>query len=174
MALNKPMRIDPFARPILHWENTFGFPLFQRLSHELDALFEGFGMERPVYENTRTAWAPTLEMFTKNNELFVKLDVPGIKKEEITIELTDGTLIVRGERKSEKEEKEHNLYTTERTYGSFYRTVVLPEGAKFELAKATLRDGVLEITMPLAKVEEKTRKLDIVEPTPGPVNVKAA
>jgi HSP20 family protein len=100
--------------------------------------------------------------------------MPGIKKDEITIELTDSALIVRGERKSEKEEKKDNVYTTERTYGSFYRAVTLPEGAEFDLAKATLRDGVLEIAMPLAKVEEKTRTLEIVEPAPEPVKAKAA
>jgi HSP20 family protein len=174
MALNKPMRVDPFVKPTLHWENTFGFPLFQRLSHELDTMFDRFGMERPFYENTPAAWTPVLEMYTKNNELFVRLDMPGVTKDEIAVELTDTTLVIHGERKAEKEEKKEGFYTTERTYGSFYRTVTLPEGAKYDLAKAVLHDGVLEITMPLAKVEEKRKKLEIGEPAPTTVNVKAA
>ena len=170
----KPIKYDPLGKPVVHWENTFGFPLFERLSHELDTMFGRFGMERPFFGNVPTTWVPPLEMFTRNNELFMKFEVPGIKKDEITVEVTDSTLVIRGERKVEKEEKKEGFYTTERTYGSFYRTVPLPEGAKFDLAKATLHDGVLEIMMPMAKVEEKTKKLEIVEPAPAKVAVKAA
>jgi HSP20 family protein len=112
-------------------------------------------------------------MLTKNNELIVRADVPGLKKEDITIEVTEDALILKGERKHEKEEKREGFYRTERVYGSFYRTLPLPEGVKTENAKAVVHDGVLEITLPIATVEAKTKKLEITEPTAAKT-VKAA
>jgi HSP20 family protein len=70
-------------------------------------------------------------------------------------------LVVHGERKQEKEEKKEGFFRTERTYGGFYRSLPLPEGVNPELAKATMHNGVLEITMPKVKVPEKARKLEI-------------
>lgn len=172
MAINKPVKFDPVA--IAPWERPFyGFPLFNRLSREFDEMFNRFGLEKP-FENVPALWTPPIEMFTKENVLSVKLDVPGMKKEDITIEVTDEHLVVRGERKHEVEEKKEGYFRTERTYGSFYRAVPLPEGVKLELAKATMHDGVLEISMPITKVDEKTHKLEITEPTPVTTTTKAA
>ena len=165
MATNTPVKAEPTA--VTPWERPFfTFPLFHRLSREFDEMFNRFGLEKPFLENTPTMWTPTLEMLTKDNALLVKVDVPGMKKENITLEVTEDHLIVRGERKHEEEEKTEGFFRTERTYGSFYRAVPLPEGVKPELAKAAMHDGVLEISMPMAKVEGKTRKLEITEPTP--------
>jgi HSP20 family protein len=155
------------------FENGFGFPLFQRLSRELDDLFNTFGMERHFKGPVSTMWTPEVEMFTKNNELVVRADVPGLKKEDITIELTEDAIMLKGERKQEKEEKREGFYQTERVYGSFYRALPLPEGAKIENAKAVFRDGVLEITVPMERVDSKARKLEISE-TPEAKTVKAA
>lgn len=165
MATSTPTKVEKPGSLAL-WEGSVGFPLFHRLSRELDAMFDRFGMERPMFETMPTMWTPEVEMFTKGNELFVKVDVPGMKKEEITVEFIEENLVVRGERSHQKEEKHEGFFKTERTYGTFYRSVALPEGVKPELAKATMHDGVLEITMPLAKVEEKARRLEIKEPEP--------
>jgi HSP20 family protein len=174
MTTNTPTRVEKATvKPATPWEGSFGFPLFHRLSHELDAMFERFGMERPVFEELPRMWTPDVEVSTRNNELLVKVDVPGMKKEEMTIEVIENALVVRGERKQEKEEKKEGFFRTERTYGSFYRTLPLPEGVNPELAKATMHDGVLEVRMPMAKVEEKVRKLEITTPEPV-VSGKAA
>jgi HSP20 family protein len=174
MATNKPVKVEAtLPKALVPWENTFGFPLFHRLSHELDTMFDRFGFERPVFENMSAMWTPEMEIITSENELLVKIDVPGMKKEEITLEVTEDHLVLRGERKHETEEKTEGFFKTERTYGSFYRSVPLPEGVKSELAKATMHDGVLEISMPMTKVEEKSRKLEIAEPAP-PKATKAA
>ena len=174
MSSNKPMRVETGpVKPMVPWEGTVGFPMFHRLSRELDAMFDRFGFDRPVFEHTPTMWNPQLEVVTKDNEFLVKVDLPGMKKEEVTVEVTEDHLVLRGERKHEKEEKKEGFFRTERTYGSFYRALPLPEGVKSELAKATMHDGVLEIAMPMTKVEEKTRKLEIAEPAPPKVT-KAA
>lgn len=162
MATNKPVKVE--STPMMAWERSFGFPLLNRLSREFDAMFDRFGFEKPMFENAPSMWTPQLEITTGPDVLSVKVDVPGMKKEDVTIEVMEDHLILKGERKQEKEEKKEGYFRTERTYGSFYRTVPLPEGVKPELAKATMHDGVLEITMPMTKVEAKTRKLEITEP----------
>lgn len=174
MFTNKLAKTESaLARPFSVFEGSFGFPLFQRLSRELDEMFNTFGLERTFTEPLKTGWAPEIEMFTKGNEFIVRADVPGLKKEDITVEMTEDSLVIHGERKQEKEEKGEGFYRTERTYGSFYRAVPLPAGVKIENAKATVHDGVLEITMPAPKEETKTRKLEITEPVPAKT-VKAA
>lgn len=87
--------------------------------------------------------------------------MPGMKKDEVTVEIADDQLVLRGERKQEKEQKKDRFFKTERTYGSFFRMVPLLEGVKSEGAKAVMHDGVLEITVPMVKVEEKHRTLAV-------------
>ena len=110
---------------------------------------------------------PDIEVFERGNELVVKADVPGLKREEITVEIADQTLTIRGERTREKEEKDGEVFRSERTYGSFSRSVTLPEGAKIDLANATVKDGVLEVKMPMARIETKTRRLEIKDGATG-------
>jgi HSP20 family protein len=174
MYTNKLVKTAPvLPKPFSVFEDSFGFPLFQRLSRELDVMFNTFGIERSLTEPATTAWTPEVEMLMKNNELIVRADVPGLKKEDITIELTEDALILKGERRHEKEEKHEGFYRAERVYGSFYRTLALPEGVKIDQAKAVVHDGVLEITVPVAKVEAQTKKLEITE-APPVKTVKAA
>jgi HSP20 family protein len=93
-----------------------------------------------------------------------KIDLPGMKKEDVKVEVTDGQLAISGERKHEAEEKREEFYRCEREYGSFYRSVPLPEGAKVDDVKATFTDGVLEVSVPLpARPETKPRKVEIQE-----------
>ena len=78
-----------------------------------------------------------------------KVDLPGMNKEDVKVEVTDGHLAISGERKRETEEKTEKVYRSEREYGSFYRAVPLPDGAKLEDVKATFADGVLEVSVPM-------------------------
>jgi HSP20 family protein len=92
-----------------------------------------------------------------------RADLPGLKKEDVKVEVSDGHLAISGERKRESEEKKQ-FYRCEREYGSFYRAVPLPEGVKVEDVKATFADGVLEVSVPLpAKAEAKARTIEIQE-----------
>ena len=103
-------------------------------------------------------------MFERDNRLITKIDLPGMKKEDVKVEVTDGYLAISGERKTETEEKKENVYRREREYGSFHRAVPLPEGVKLEDVNATFSDGVLEVSVPLpAKPEAKVRKVEIHE-----------
>jgi HSP20 family protein len=99
----------------------------------------------------------------KNGEFTVRVDLPGLKKDDVKVELTDNLLTVSGERQEEKEEKREGYYRSERSYGSFYRQIPLPEGSKTDTAKAEFTDGVLQITMQAPEREPKARRLEIKE-----------
>ena len=167
MSSNKPMKVEHTTpKTMAPWERAFGFPMLARLSDEFDSMFGRVGLDRPMFEPMPSMWNPEMEIITKAHELLVKVDMPGIKKDEVTVEIADDHLVLRGERKQEKEEKKDGFFKTERTYGSFFRMVPLPEGVKSEGAKAIMHDGVLEITVPMVQVEEKRRTLAITEPAP--------
>ena len=148
------------------------FGLLRQMTSEFDRVFdEPFWPSfrwpfRGLMAPPRTAaWSPGIDVFEKDNRLVTKIDLPGMKKEDVKVEVADGFLVISGERKSEAEEKKENYYHCEREYGSFYRTVPLPENVTLEDVKATFSDGVLEVSIPLPpKAERKPRAIEIQEP----------
>jgi HSP20 family protein len=157
-------RYDPFGG----WSAS-PFRALQRFADEVDRMFDDVGVGRrsgswPAFggQTSSLAWAPEVDIFQKNNELMIRVDLPGLKKDEVTVEVTDEALAIHGERRRESEEDREGFYRTERSYGSFYRVIPLPDGAITEEAKASFRDGVLEITMP-APPKSKGRRLEIAE-----------
>ena len=97
---------------------------------------------------TPTRWAPTVDVYEKDNTVTVKAELPGVKKEDIDVTLEQGDLVIRGERKAESEVKEDNYYRMERSYGTFYRRIPLPFEVKAEQSTAQYKDGVLEVRVP--------------------------
>jgi HSP20 family protein len=108
-------------------------------------------------------WAPDIDVYQKNDQLIIKADVPGLTKDDVSVDITDDAVTIQGERKAEREEEREGFYRTERSYGNFCRVIPLPEGAITEQAKANFRDGVLEITMPAPPAATKSRRLEIAE-----------
>jgi HSP20 family protein len=144
------------------------FTALQRFADDVDRMFEGFGMGRglsPWRANERGGplWAPAIDVVQKDDQLVIKADVPGMKKDDLSIEVTDDAITIQGERKSDREEERGGVYRRERRYGSFCRVIPLPEGAITEQAKASFRDGVLELTVPVPPSTTKGRKLEITE-----------
>jgi len=145
------------------------FAVLRQMTSELDHVFERpfeTAFRWPSLPATAAErWAPQIDVFERDNRLVTRVDLPGLKKEDVKVEVTDGHLAISGERKSEREEEKDNVYRCERSSGSFYRAVPLPEGAKLEDVKATFADGVLEVSVPLpAKAEAKPRTVKIEEP----------
>jgi HSP20 family protein len=147
--------------------NRDPFAMIRQMRSEFNRMFEDpfrTTFRWPSFEFEDTGWTPKIEVYEKNNRLVTKVELPGMKKEEVKVEVTDGHLAIYGERKREFEEKKENVFRSEREYGTFYRAVPLPEGVKFEEVKATFADGVLEVSVPIpAKVEPKTCKVEIEE-----------
>jgi HSP20 family protein len=143
------------------------FTLMRRLSDEMERMFEGSWGPRLLprlwrgLEAGEGRWTPDVEVFERKGELVVRADLPGLTKDDITVEIADNELVIQGERKEEKEQKEKDYYACERSYGAFYRSIPLPEGAKADQAKAAFKEGMLEITMPAKLPEKHGRRLEI-------------
>ena len=140
--------------------NWTGFGRLTDLRDEIDRLFEA-----PLAELTRTShllsgWTPALDMYEDRDSVFVRLELPGMKKEEIEISLHDGSLSISGERKSEEQFKEAEVYRAERFFGRFQRTVALPAPVAADKVKAQYKDGILTVTLPKAE-EAKPKHIDV-------------
>ena len=125
---------------------------------------QGFRWPRPLVGRGE-AWLPDVEMLQRNNELVIRADLPGLTKEDVKVEITENAVTIQGERRREHEEEKGGVYRSERSYGSFSRVIALPEGAITDQAKASFKDGVLEITMPAPPdTVTRGRKLEVTEP----------
>jgi HSP20 family protein len=143
------------------------FAFMRRFSEEMDRLFGDFGFGgaqtiTPGLRSERFDWSPQTEVFKRGNELVVRADLPGMAKEDISVDLEEDQIVIRGERQTETENRADGSFYTERSYGSFYRSIPLPDKIDGEQAEANFRDGVLEITLPLPKETERgKRRLEI-------------
>jgi HSP20 family protein len=100
-------------------------------------------------------WTPAIDVVRDNGNLVLRADVPGIKPEEVKIEVEDDILTVSGEHEERKEEKDKSFLRRERRYGSFRRSMALPPGVEAKKIKAKTHDGVVEVTIPLPKEARK-------------------
>lgn len=99
-------------------------------------------------------WNPAVDVYENDNAIVVKAELPGVEKDQISIDVEAGVLTLKGERKSDHETKEDNYYRRERTYGSFQRAFTLPEGVDPDAIKAEYKDGVLKIEVPKSETEK--------------------
>ena len=162
------------------------FTFMRRFSEEMDRLFEDFGFGRgwlaPGFEGgldrLRTlggaSWAPQVEVIEKDNQLIVRADLPGMSKDDVQVDIDDNSLVIRGERKTEREENEEGYYRSERSYGSFYRQIPLPGGVNTENATAEFRNGVLEVLLPTTnRAREERRQIEVMGETQEQPRAKA-
>lgn len=147
------------------------FSMMRRMQEDMDRLFGSFGVGRgwmaPFGEREPGDWAPAIDAFQRGNEFVVRADVPGLSKDDVSVEIGDDALTIRGERKYDHEEEREGYYRSERSYGSFSRVVPLPEGAVAESATAAFKDGVLEIVVQAPSHEvRRGRRIEISEGKP--------
>jgi HSP20 family protein len=135
---------------------------FQELRKEIDRLFNEF-FNRPVLPEKFEwfEWTPAVDVSETEDSIVVKADLPGVKPEEIEINLSDNILTIRGEKKREEEEKKENFYRVERYYGSFMRAIQLPTEVDVEKVKATYKDGVLKVVLPKKVEPKKSIKVEV-------------
>jgi HSP20 family protein len=106
-------------------------------------------------------WSPAIEVKEKEGKLLVTAELPGLKKDEVKVHIDGDTLVVEGERKQEKEEKREGYYHSERSYGKFYRSILLPEGAKTDQAAAQFNNGVLEVSVPIPEPKAARKEIPV-------------
>lgn len=145
---------------LIRWDP---FQEMSALQERMNRLFSDVRAQAPVRgeEIVQGAWIPAVDIFETNEAIVLKAELPGITAQDISVEVKDNTLTLKGEKKFEKEVKEENYHRVERSYGSFQRAFTLPGTIHQEKVKAKFKDGILEITLP--KVEEDKPKQVKVE-----------
>lgn len=132
------------------------FAMMREFAGEMDRLMHGDGGGTDTQ-----VWAPAVDVERIDGSLAIAAELPGVKKDELKVEVTDDTLTIRGERKQEHREDQGGYHLWERHYGRFYRAIPLPDGAKSDQVKAELKDGILKVSVPVPEVAKKTRQVPI-------------
>jgi HSP20 family protein len=156
--------------PALRGARQFYSPLTQ-LHNDLDRMFDSVlhGFDLPSVSMSRTrdqenaVLRPNIDVASTDKEYIITVEVPGVDEKDVKLELTgDGTLIIQGEKKHEQTHKDKNLHRVERSYGSFQRTLSLPEDASQENIQAAFKNGVLTVTVPRQAVTQTpTKRIEI-------------
>jgi Molecular chaperone (small heat shock protein) len=131
------------------------------LPDELGRLFWGLNRFEPeVNSESPLSWTPAVDVAEDEEAMHIRADLPGLKREQVKINVRDGVLTLSGEKKFEEEKKTDNYYRLERSYGSFARSFTLPNTVDVEKIRASMKDGVLELTVP-KKPEAKAREIKV-------------
>jgi len=139
---------------------------FYDVQGEVDRLFNEMvgspSRRRGRQEGQQLAqWAPAMDVLTKDGNLLIRAELPGIKLEDVDITLQNGVLTISGEHKADQEEERGGYHVRERRYGSFRRSMTLPEGTDESKIHARFEDGVLEVTVEGAAVEQAPKRIEI-------------
>lgn len=152
------------------------FSMMRRISEDMDRLFESFGFGRSLFSNdfgqdalagfgggegTPSLWAPHVAVYERDGKFIVSADLPGVRKEDVNVEITQDALTIQGHRTQEKTSSAEGFYHSEQRYGGFYRRIPLPETVDSETASASFRDGVLHIQMNAPQLRLHGRTLQI-------------
>lgn len=144
---------------LTRWEPLRELSRLERRMRRLMGEFP-FGEEENEEGTLLTHWRPALDLVESDGQIKVHAELPGLTEDDVEITVEDGRLILRGEKKMEKEEEKENVRWRERRYGSFYRSMRLPSSVDVEKVEATMHDGVLDVTLP--KLEEaKGKRIEI-------------
>jgi len=155
--------------PSLFGSRGSPFDMFRRLDEDMDRLFHqiwggGRSLMRGRGTESQSMWMPQVEVCEQEGKLHVYADLPGMKKEDVKLSLEGDQLVLQGERQSSREEGEQGggFYHSERSYGSFYRSIPLPDGVDPQTVQANFKDGVLDVTFEApSKPQQQTRQIEI-------------
>lgn len=133
---------------------------FISLQREIDRLFDDFTRGFPAFGNGKTEMLPSMDVTETDKEIEITAELPGLEEKDVQINVADNLLTIRGEKNAEKEEKDKNYRLIERSYGSFERTLQLPDGVDADAIKATIAKGVLKVTVPKS-APAQVKKIDV-------------
>lgn len=148
--------LEPFPSRFFGLSPFSPFTLVRQFNEQMEQFMRGNGSQ-----NASMDWVPSVDVHRSNGSLVVSAELPGLKKEDVKVEVTDELITIEGERKHEEKIDREGYHRCERSYGHFYRAIPLPEGAKADQAKAELKEGVLKVTLPVAATEKKTKQIPI-------------
>lgn len=138
----------------------------RQFMEDVDDLFSQFGLAPAMGSGMQGAgqglqniWMPEIDVFQRGNDLVIRADLPGVKRNDIDVELEDGNLIIQGQRQQESEnDEEQGYYQSERSFGSFFRSIPLPEGVNPDQVQASFDNGVLEVDVPMPQQQQNRGK----------------
>lgn len=132
------------------------------IREELDRLFNALATGRTTREGRETLWLPAVDVEETDDAIIVRAEIPGMDKDQIKVTITDDSVVISGERKEERKEESKDFHHREIYYGKFYRAVRLPVDVDREKARASYRQGILEIFLPKSeKVKPKTIEVEV-------------
>jgi HSP20 family protein len=131
----------------------------------LDEMMSGSALRSGGQQGAVTEWAPAIDAVTKEGDLVIRAELPGVKHEDVDISLHDNVLTISGERRAEQAEERGGYHIRERRYGSFRRSLALPEGIDESRISARYEDGVLEVTVQGAAVPREPKRIQIQRPS---------
>jgi HSP20 family protein len=134
------------------------FKEFQNLQRSMEVMNRLFNAVEKRTEGPTVDFVPAVNTREADDAYYIEVDLPGVKKEDISIDVDDNVLTISGERKVEEERKEEEFYRVESFYGTFERSFTLPEDVDADKIEAEAKDGVLTVKIPKAQVVEKTPK----------------
>lgn len=150
---------------LLRWQrpelsNWPGFGRLSTLRDEIDRLFDWPLTEFAGTSGLLSGWTPALDLHEDKDNFVVKVEVPGMKREDIEVTLHEGALSISGERKSDEKFEDAQVYRSERFVGRFQRTINLPASVAADKIKAQYKDGVLTVTLPKTE-EAKPKQINV-------------
>jgi HSP20 family protein len=137
-----------------------GFGRLTNLRDEIDRLFEAPLSELARSSQLLSGWTPAFDVYEDKDNVYVRAELPGMRKEDIDLSLHNGSLSISGERKQDKRYDEAEVYRSERFFGRFQRTIMLPTPVAVDRIKAQYKDGILNVTLPKAE-EAKPKHIDV-------------
>ena len=126
------------------------------LRRDMDKLWDRFSGETPFAKTFGETWLPSVDISETKDNFVVKAELPGLEAKDVNVSISGDVLTIKGEKKTEEEEKDEHYHCVERYSGSFQRVFQLPSGVKTDMIEATFDKGVLKVTLP--KVEEARKK----------------
>jgi HSP20 family protein len=154
--------------------------MIDQMMSQMDQLFESFGLggfggrgllPRSFFAPTQRGrgqqqqapafWMPQIEVFEREGEIVLRADLPGLRPEDVEVEVEQDQLVIRGERRQEQRQEEQGFFRSERNYGTFFRALTLPEGVDPEQIQARFEHGVLEVHVPVPQQRSQRRRIEI-------------
>ncbi len=136
---------------LIQWKAKEAWNPFQELERVMEQWDGGTG---------RHAWIPAIDVVEEKDGFKIEAEIPGLKKEDVKVSVENKTLVIKGEKKHQSERKENGVLRTERTYGSFYRAMTLPDDVDATRINAAYSDGVLTLTLP-KRADAQPKLIDV-------------
>jgi HSP20 family protein len=164
---SRPTGSKTTTRPYADWQpmgrELMNYPIdmLRRFRHDMDRFFDDFNPMRSDHQMMMSIWSPRTEMLEREGKFVIRVELPGVEKENVRVTVAGDQLVIEGERRQNNEQQGTNYYESEWMYGRFYREIPLPESVDPSDVRANFNNGVLEVTLPQPQNRAERREIPI-------------